>query len=145
MDTRTQTEIHRAEEADSPAAWLRLAAAVLIGTIGGVGMWSVVVALPAVQAEFGVARADAALPYTLSMLGYALGGVLMGKLSDRYGIVRPMVLGILINLWASFSSGSIGTNVRLRCAANRRFPCSRREPRRQRSWRSAAPPSPELR
>jgi MFS family permease len=96
MDSFTHPEIHRAEEADSPAAWLRLAAAVLIGTIGGVGMWSVVVALPAVQAEFGVARADASLPYTLSMLGYAFGGVAMGKLSDRYGIVRPMVLGVLI-------------------------------------------------
>ncbi len=96
MDSLAHSDFHRAEEADSPAAWLRLAAAVLIGTIGGVGMWSVVVALPAVQAEFGVARADASLPYTLSMLGYAFGGVAMGKLSDRYGIVRPMVLGILV-------------------------------------------------
>src|SRR5712692_3171214 len=96
MDSRTHSELHRAEEADSPAAWLRLAAAVLIGTIGGVGMWSVVVALPAVQAEFGVARADASLPYTFSMLGYAFGGVAMGKLSDRYGIVRPMVFGVLV-------------------------------------------------
>jgi hypothetical protein len=66
MDRFTHSEFSRAEEADSPVAWLRLAAAVLIGTIGGVGMWSVVVALPAVQAEFAVARADAALPYTLS-------------------------------------------------------------------------------
>ena len=48
---------------DSAAAWLRLAVAVVLSTIGGVGMWSVVVALPAVQAEFGVARADASLPY----------------------------------------------------------------------------------
>ena len=96
MDRFTHSEFSRAEEADSPVAWLRLAAAVLIGTIGGVGMWSVVVALPAVQAEFGVARADAALPYTLSMLGYAFGGVAMGKMSDRYGIVRPMVFGTLV-------------------------------------------------
>jgi hypothetical protein len=41
---------------DSPAAWKRLAIAMLIGTIGSVGMWSFVVALPAVQADFGVAR-----------------------------------------------------------------------------------------
>jgi MFS family permease len=95
MDSLTPSEFHRAHEADSPTAWLRLAAAVLIGTIGGVGMWSVVVALPAVQAEFGVARADASLPYTLSMVGYAFGGVAMGRLSDRYGIVRPMIGGTL--------------------------------------------------
>jgi len=46
-------------EAESTYAWLRLIAALTLSTIGGVGMWSVVVALPAVQAEFGVARADA--------------------------------------------------------------------------------------
>ena len=40
----------------SPAAWRRLAVAVVLGTIGSVGMWSVPVALPAVQADFGVAR-----------------------------------------------------------------------------------------
>ena len=75
-------------QAESGYAWLRLALAVLISTIGGVGMWSVVVALPAVQAEFGVARADASLPYTLTMIGFALGGVVMGRLADRFGIVR---------------------------------------------------------
>ena len=41
-------------------------------------MWSVVVALPAVQADFGVARADASLPYTLTMIGFAVGGVADG-------------------------------------------------------------------
>ena len=51
---------------------LRLAAAVCLGTIGGVGMWSVVVVLPAVQAEFGVTRGAASLPYTLTMLGFGL-------------------------------------------------------------------------
>jgi len=49
---------------ESPFAWLRLVAAVMLGTIGSVGMWSVPVVLPAVQAEFGVARADASLPFT---------------------------------------------------------------------------------
>ena len=47
---------------DSAPAWIRLGLATLLSTIGGVGMWSVVVVLPAVQAEFGVARADARCP-----------------------------------------------------------------------------------
>ena len=81
----------RADHIDSAHAWWRLAAAVVLSTIGGVGMWSVVVALPAVQAEFGVARADASLPYTLTMLGFALGGVLMGRLADRHGVMWPVV------------------------------------------------------
>jgi MFS family permease len=79
--------------ADSAQAWLRLAATVLLSTIGGVGMWSVVVALPAVQSEFGIPRAAAALPFTLAMLGFAAGGVAMGRLLDRVGILGPVSLG----------------------------------------------------
>jgi MFS family permease len=80
---------------DTAKAWLRLGVAVLLSTIGGVGMWSVVVALPAIQADFGVARADATLPYTLAMLGFAGGGVLMGRLADRFGVAVPLALGTL--------------------------------------------------
>ena len=80
-------------EPDLPIAWARLAAAVALSTVGGVGMWSVVVILPTVQAEFGVARGSAALSYTLTMLGFAVGGVLMGRLSDRFGILRPVIGG----------------------------------------------------
>ena len=80
---------------DSTAAWRRLVAAVVIGTIGGVGMWSVPVALPAVQAEFGVARADASLPFTLTMIGFAFGGVLMGRLADRFGVLASLLCGAL--------------------------------------------------
>ena len=78
---------------DDARAWWRLALAVLLSTIGGVGMWSVAVVLPAVQKDFGVDRAAAALPYTATMLGFALGGVAMGRLGDRAGIVVPLLVG----------------------------------------------------
>ncbi len=78
---------------DSRYAWTRLIIAVAIGTIGNAGMWIVSVALPPVQAEFGVSRADASLPYTLTLLGFAFGGVLMGRLSDRFGIMLPLLIG----------------------------------------------------
>src|SRR6185436_6221542 len=42
-------------EPESAYAWTRLFVALTLSAIGGVGMWSVIVALPAVQAEFGVA------------------------------------------------------------------------------------------
>ena len=71
----------------------RLLASLALSTIGGVGLWSVVVALPVIEAEFGVDRGDASLPYTATMVGFALGGVLMGRLADRFGIVVPVVLG----------------------------------------------------
>jgi len=78
---------------DSSYAWFRLSAAAVLGTIGSVGMWSVAVALPAVQADFGVPRADATLPFTLAMLGFALGGVVLGRVSDRFGIIVPVAIG----------------------------------------------------
>jgi MFS family permease len=82
-------------EVDSPAAWRRLGFAVAVGTIGSVGMWLIPVALPFVQADFGIARAEASLPYTLAMTGYAFGGVAMGRLCDRFGIVVVIMLGTL--------------------------------------------------
>jgi MFS family permease len=59
-------------------------------------MWSVVVALPAVQSEFGIPRAQASLPFTLAMLGFALGGVTMGRLLDVAGILGPLSLGAVM-------------------------------------------------
>jgi MFS family permease len=53
------------------------------------------VALPAVQAEFGVARSAASLPYTMTMICFGFGGILMGRLSDRLGIFVPVVSGAL--------------------------------------------------
>jgi MFS family permease len=92
---------------DSAYAWTRLAVALLISTIGGVGMWSVVVVLPVVQSEFGVTRADAALPYTMTMIGFGIGGVVMGKLADRFGIVFSVVLGaIMLSLGYMLSATS---------------------------------------
>jgi MFS family permease len=85
--------LHRRHEVDSGYAWFRLAVSVVLSTVGGVGMWSVVVVLPAVQAEFGVARGGASFPYTLTMIGFAAGGVLMGRLADRRGVLIPMLAG----------------------------------------------------
>lgn len=77
---------------DGTYAWLRLAISVVLATIGGAGMWTVVVVLPAVQAEFGVDRADATLPYTATMAGFALGNVFMGRAIDRYGYWLPALV-----------------------------------------------------
>ena len=58
-------------------------------------MWSIMVALPTIQADFGVSRANASLPFTMVMFGFAGGGVLMGRLADRFGIAVPLALGTL--------------------------------------------------
>jgi MFS family permease len=59
-------------------------------TVGSAGMYVVAVLLPAVQAEFGVARADASLPYTALMIGFGIGGIVMGRLADRFGVMLPL-------------------------------------------------------
>ena len=89
----TKTSETTAHAADSRYAMLRLALTLLIMTVGSSGMYVVSVMLPAVQAEFGIDRADASLPYTWLMLGFGFGGVLMGKLADRFGVMWPLLMG----------------------------------------------------
>ncbi|MBK7264505.1 MAG: MFS transporter [Rubrivivax sp.] len=65
----------------------------LMMTIGSGAMYVIAVVLPAVQAEFGVARADASMPYTAMMIGFGAGGIWMGRLADRHGVMRPLLIG----------------------------------------------------
>ncbi|MBF6616026.1 MFS transporter [Pollutimonas thiosulfatoxidans] len=101
-----KTDTPVAENSESPYAWLRLVVSLMLMTIGGSGMYAITVVLPQIQAEFDVSRSDASLPYTLTMIGFGLGGILMGRLSDRFGIVTPIVLGTL-----GISSGFIWAGV----------------------------------
>jgi MFS family permease len=78
---------------DSRYAWMRLCVTLALMTIGSGAMYVVAVVLPAVQAEFKVDRADAALPYTLLMVGFGLGGIAMGKLADRFGVMVVVLIG----------------------------------------------------
>jgi MFS family permease len=95
---------------DSRASWRRLALTLAIAVAGNVGMWAVIVILPSVQAEFGVDRAGASLPYTLTMVGFALGNLLTGRVVDRFGIT-PALIGSALLMAAGFAlaamSGSI--------------------------------------
>ncbi len=79
--------------ADSRYAWTRLGVTLALMTIGSGAMYIVAVVLPTVQAEFGVARADASLPYTLLMIGFGIGGIAMGRLADRFGVMLPVLIG----------------------------------------------------
>jgi MFS family permease len=91
---------------DSAYAWWRLGASLAISTIGGIGLWSAVVVLPSIEAEFGVGRAGASIPYTATMVGFATGGVLMGRLADRFGIMLPLIIGTLM-LGVGFAAAAL--------------------------------------
>jgi len=98
------------QDADSRYAWTRLWFALALMTIGGSGMYSMAVVLPPLQAEFGIARADASLPFTLTMIGFALGSVLMGRLSDRFGVIVPVLVGS-VSLGSGFIAASFSQNL----------------------------------
>ena len=84
---------------DSRYSWSRAALSLGISAVGNVGLWSIIALMPAVQAEFGGSRGGASLPYTLTMLGFALGNVVMGRMVDRFGIARAMAgAGVLCAL-----------------------------------------------
>ncbi len=83
---------------------------VLISIIGSAGMWAAVVVLPAVQTEFGIDRSDASIPYTTTMVGFALGNFVIGRLIDRFGIVYPMMAAALL-LGVGFVLGSLSNNI----------------------------------
>jgi MFS family permease len=77
-------------------SWLRLLASIMLSTLGCVGLWSLAVALPAVQADFGTQRAGASLPYAFTMIGFMIGGIAVGRLADRFGIWPPFAGGTIL-------------------------------------------------
>ena len=74
------------------AAW-RLLTTLGLVVLGNSSMYVVSVVLPAVQAEFGVGRADASLPYTLMMVCLGLGGLWTGRMADRHGLMPVLCVG----------------------------------------------------
>jgi MFS family permease len=80
-------------ETESTYAWIRLGACLALMTIGATGMYVMAVALTPVQAEFGTDRGGASLPYTLTMIGFGIGGIVMGRLADRFGVAIPVRIG----------------------------------------------------
>ena len=101
---------------DSSYSWWRLVASVTLSTVGGIGMWCLVVALPALQHDLGVSRADISFAYTMNTLGFFAGGVTWGYVVDRRGIVVTAILSA-IGLAAGFALASTAPSLTLVAAA----------------------------
>ena len=80
---------------DSLYACFRLAAALALATVGGAGVYIGMVALPAYEVDFAVSRGTAAVPFTMVMFGFAVGGIVIGRVVDRYGLVGPMTVSVI--------------------------------------------------
>ncbi|MBL8832617.1 MAG: MFS transporter [Rhodospirillales bacterium] len=95
---------------DTPYSWYRLAVCVVLGSLGGIGMWSPVIIMPALQADFGVSRGAVAFASTATLLGFAGGGIVMGWLTDRFGAMVPVLLGSA-TMAAGFALASLAPDV----------------------------------
>ncbi|WP_299355081.1 MFS transporter [uncultured Shimia sp.] len=95
---------------DSRYSWIRLGITLAIALIVNVGMWAVIVVMPSVQAEFGIDRADASMPYTLTMVGFALGNLLIGRAIDRFGVTYALI-GAALLAGASYVAAAFSNNV----------------------------------
>jgi MFS family permease len=95
---------------DGLRAWRRLGLAVVAATIASVGMWSVILVLPAVQIEFGIGRGDAAFAYTATMLGFAAGNLGLGRLVDRCELA-VVLAGAGLTLAAAFAMAAFSSGI----------------------------------
>ncbi|MCX8952855.1 MFS transporter [Ruegeria sp. NA] len=102
---------------DSRYSWIRLLITLAIATVANVGMWAVIVVMPAVEAEFSVGRAEASMPYTLTMIGFALGNMWLGQLVDRLGVTRALI-GAAVLSAISYALATLAPNIMLLSVAH---------------------------
>jgi MFS family permease len=102
---------------DSRYSWLRLLITLAIATVANVGMWAVIVVMPAVEAEFGAGRAEASMPYTLAMIGFALGNMWLGQVVDRLGVTSALI-GAAVLSALSYVLATLAPSIMLLSAAH---------------------------
>ena len=74
---------------------VRLFASLLLMAVAGSAMYAAILVLEPAAAEFDTGRGAGSMPYTLFMIGFATGGIMMGRLADRFGIIAPALLASL--------------------------------------------------
>jgi len=89
---------------DSGLAWIRLLLVFILCALGFIGMWSVVMILPSIETEFQISRSSVTIPYVLTMFGFGIGNIIVGKFSDKYGIKKPIIFGFTILIALYFVS-----------------------------------------
>jgi MFS family permease len=102
--------MHDAAATDSRYAWFRLCLTLIVAVVANVGMWAIIVIMPAVEAEFSAGRAEVSLPYTMTMIGFALGNVVLGRAVDRFGVTRSLI-GAAVGIALGFSLATLSTSV----------------------------------
>lgn len=93
--SRLPTAVETAGQ-ETPFGWLVVVASVALIAVGNGANFVSIVSLKAIAAEFDWPRAIPALAYSLVMLGAGIGGVYIGRWTDRAGMVAPLTMGVLM-------------------------------------------------
>ena len=95
---------------------VRLVASLVLVTMGGAAMYALIVALKPASFDFEVSRGLASVPYMMFMLTGGVGGVAMGRLSDRTGVLVPVLIGC-VGLPAGMAGAAFAEEFWQFCAA----------------------------
>lgn len=95
---------------DSRYSWLRLALTLAVALVANSGMWIVIAVLPLIETEFQASRAWSSMPYTLTMIGFAIGNFTVGRLVDRFGVTASLQLAAVTTALA-FALSALSTNM----------------------------------
>jgi len=87
---------------DTPYAWFRLLITLIIAIFANPGMWAVITIMPALEAEFVTSRAVTSLPFTMNMIGFAVGNLVIGQIIDRFGVTLSVMAAAICSALAFF-------------------------------------------
>ncbi|MCB1368890.1 MAG: MFS transporter [Rhodobacteraceae bacterium] len=91
---------------DSAYSWLRLLVTLLIAAVANVGIWAIIVVMPAIQSDFDTDRSGVSLSYTATMIGFGLGNLVIGRAVDRFGVTTSLIMASLM-IGAGFALATI--------------------------------------
>lgn len=93
---------------DTSYAWFRLAVTLVIAIFANTGMWAVITIMPALEAEFATSRATTSLPFTMNMIGFALGNLVIGRIIDKIGVTLSVMAAAIVSAAAFLLSTMTG-------------------------------------
>ena len=95
---------------DTSYAWFRLAVTLVIAIFANTGMWAVITIMPALEAEFATSRATTSLPFTMNMIGFALGNLVIGRIIDKIGVTLSVMAAAIVSAAAFLHPGHVHKN-----------------------------------
>ena len=65
-------------------------------------MWAVITIMPALETDFETARSITSLPFTLNMIGFAVGNLVIGRVIDRFGVIISVIAAAMASAIAYY-------------------------------------------